>query len=380
MERGFQQLVVWPDILESHMGRPSPDWPISAPDAAPTRIHEVDPSEDPRWEGFIDFHPRASVFHRKEWLRALKWSYEYEPAAISTCPPGTPLTNALVFCRVRSRWTGNRLVSLPFSDHCEPLTSSLDETESLIDDLRRRVDGKIWNYVEVRFSSSCPPAERLLSESARYVFHKLDLRPSENELFRKLHKDCVQRKIRRAERESLLYEQGSSERLLDLFYGLVQITRRRHGLPPAPLAWFRALVASFGDRIKIRVASKNGIPVAGLLTLCHRKTMTYKYACSDARYYHAGGNALLLWKAICEAKSEGFEELDLGRSDADAAGLIAFKEHWGATRLKLTYFRYPAVASRHMPDTARVAIKRLASIAPNRVLRIAGNLLYRHMG
>jgi hypothetical protein len=380
MERGFQVPVVRPDILESHMGRPSPDWPVSAPEAARARVYEFDPLEDPRWQEFVDHHGNSSVFHRKEWLRALKWSYKYEPAAISTCPPGTPLTNALVFCRVRSRWTGNRLVSLPFSDHCEPLTSSLDEIELFIDDLRRRVDGRIWKYVEVRPLSSSPAAERLLSGSARYVFHKLDLRASENELFKTLHKDCVQRKIRRAERESLLYEQGSSEGLLDRFYGLVQITRRRHGLPPAPLAWFRALVASFGDRVKIRVASKNRIPVAGLLTLCHRKAMTYKYACSDARYHHVGGNTLLLWKAICEAKSEGFEELDFGRSDPDAAGLIAFKEHWGATRLKLTYFRYPAVVSKNMSGTARVAIKRLASIAPNRVLRMAGNLLYRHMG
>lgn len=368
------------DILRSSIGMPSRDWPVSASRVARAQINEFDPLEDRRWDDFVDHHPHSSVFHRKEWLHALKWAYDYEPAAISTCPPGSPLTNVLVFCRVRSRWTGNRLVSLPFSDHCEPLTSSLDETETLIDDLRSRADGRIWKYLEMRPLSSCPAAERLLTEFSPYVFHNLDLRPSESELFRRLHKDCVQRKIRRAERESLLYEQGTSQTLLNRFYRLVEITRRRQGLPPQPLAWFRALVASFGERMKIRVASKNGMAVAGLLTLCHRKTMTYKYACSDARYHHLGGNALLLWHAICEAKADGFEEIDLGRSDADDTGLIAYKEHWGAARSALIYFRYPALASRRMPERAKNAVKRITSIAPNRALRMAGNLLYRHIG
>jgi hypothetical protein len=30
----------------------------------------------------------------------------------------------LVFCRVRSWLTGRRSISLPFSDHCEPLVES----------------------------------------------------------------------------------------------------------------------------------------------------------------------------------------------------------------------------------------------------------------
>ena len=36
-------------------------------------------------------------------------------------PPDEPLENGFLFCRVESWLTGRRLVSLPFSDHCEPL-------------------------------------------------------------------------------------------------------------------------------------------------------------------------------------------------------------------------------------------------------------------
>ena len=44
-----------------------------------------------------------------------------------------------------------------------------------------------------------------LGRVVTYYLHSLDLRLTE-QLFRNFHKDCVQRKIHRAEREKLKYE------------------------------------------------------------------------------------------------------------------------------------------------------------------------------
>src|SRR5262245_41581700 len=84
-------------------------------------IWAIDPLCDERWAELIASHPSASVFHRCGWLAALQLSYGFEPIAFTTSSPTEPLTNALLFCKVRSWLTGSRLVSLPFSDHCEPL-------------------------------------------------------------------------------------------------------------------------------------------------------------------------------------------------------------------------------------------------------------------
>src|SRR5450755_1829723 len=89
-----------------------------------TRVHEINPLCDPRWEAFINGHPRSSVFHSTKWLRALETTYGYDPVVVTTCPADAPLTNGIVFCRVKSWLTGRRLVSLPFSDHCEPLVNN----------------------------------------------------------------------------------------------------------------------------------------------------------------------------------------------------------------------------------------------------------------
>ena len=69
--------------------------------------------------------------------------------------------------------------------------------------------------------------------------------------------------------------------------------------------------------------------------------MIYKYGCSNAAFNRFGGTALLFWKTTQEARDQGFEELDMGRSAIDNFGLIAFKERWGATRTVMPYWSYP---------------------------------------
>ena len=342
--------------------------------------YEIDPLCDPRWTSLVESHPRSSVFHSTSWLRALQTVYRYEPIVVTTCPPGASVTNGLVFCRIKSWLTGKRLVSMPFSDHCEPLISGPDELDAMLLHLKREVDSGDGKYVEIRPISYRPSSDVGLQESLVYQFHRLDLHGSTQDLFRNFHKDCVQRKIRRAEREGLKYEAGNSDALLQQFYRLLVMTRRRQYLPPQPLAWFRGLVEAFGNDVKIRVASKQDLPVAAILTLSHKKSVVYKYGGSNASLNKFGGMALLFWKTIQEAKEQGLEELDMGRSDTDNLGLIAFKEHWRATRTELRYWMYPL-----RPQTRRSAWQKslahhLVQAAPDLALEAVGTLLYKHIG
>jgi len=214
-----------------------------------------------------------------------------------------------------------------------------------------------------------------------FYLHRLNLRPAPDALLRSFHKDCVQRKIRRAEREGLTYEAGRSELHLQKLYGLLRHTRRRHHLPPQPLHWFRNVVECVGKDACIRIASKHGQPVAGILTLSHGKKMIYKYGGSDADFNHLGGMPMLFWKAIQEAKQAGAEELDLGRSECDNTGLIAFKEHWSAERFPMTYWRYPGMAKPVLTEGRKIRYaKQLFARLPDSVLTLTGKLLYRHIG
>jgi CelD/BcsL family acetyltransferase involved in cellulose biosynthesis len=345
--------------------------------AGPYQIH---PASDPRWAQLVANHPRASLFHDPRWLRALEAAYGYRPLVLTTTPAGMPLRNGIVFCEINSVLTGRRLVSLPFSDHCEPLTSEPDDLDPLLLEAEQEVDAGRYRRFEIRPVFYRPGKGTRLCEDHAFAIHWLNLRLPIETIYRGFHKDCIQRKIRRAERENLQYEDGNSEELLQKFLRLMTMTRRRHGLPPQPLRWFRALMAAFGKDLKIRIASKDGVPVASILTISHRRTMVYKYGCSDQTANRFGGTPMLFWRTIQEAKENDQDQLDMGRSDADDEGLITFKEHWGALPSKLQYWNYPGrelgASNSWLKKVGRTAI----AVAPDFALQKVGSLMYRHMG
>lgn len=344
------------------------------------------PLQDSRWERFLQWHCRSSVFHTAEWLEALRQTYGYEPIALTTSPPEADLQNAAVLCRVNSWLTGERLVSLPFSDHCDFLTDSQDDLAAILSTLEEQLYRDRLQYIEIR--PLHPPDTSIPAHTSThsYCLHQIDLRPDLDTLFRNCHRDSTQRKIRRAERESLAYEEGNSPFLLGTFYDLLLLTRRRHRLPPQPRRWFQNLILNFGSALKIRVAFQQKQPVAAILTLHFKDTLVYKFGCSDARFHKLGGMHMLLWKSIQDAKRLALQKFDLGRSEWENSGLITFKDRWGAARCELTYLRllrasqakgaYPAAGVKWKERAAKTVFQRL----PDYLLCTLGDRIYRHIG
>jgi hypothetical protein len=322
----------------------------------------------------------ATLFHSKEWLDALQHTYGYRPSVLTTSGPGERLANGLVFCRVQSWLTGRRLVSVPFSDHCTPLINGEEEFGGLLSSLQQEADQRREKYLELRSIAEGARMPAGLSCSTTFCLHRLDLRPSLNELFHAFHGTCIRRKIARAQRMGLTYEDGTSEELLHKFYKLAVLTRRRQRIPPQPLSWFRNLIACLGDRVKIRLAAQEGQPAAGILTIRYKRTMIYKYGCSDQQFHKLGPMQLVMWRAIQEAKEHGLLEFDMGRTDWNNEGLLTFKDRWGGTRSTLLYLRYPVPKPLHSTEDILMRVAGLVfAWAPNGFLSTAGNILYRHI-
>jgi len=345
------------------------------------QVYTLDPMLDSRWDHFAASHPGASVFHQLGWLKALTSTYGYRPLVLTTTPPAEPLSDGIPFCEINSWITGSRLVSLPFADHCDALLTERGNIFHFVDWLQAESRQRRWKYVELRPPSWQMPANSPLAVSKTFWLHALSLEPPIERLFRALHKNCLQRRIRRAEREQLSYERGSSEEMLNGFYRLLMITRRRHQLLPQPIAWFRNLIASPAPGVEIRLARKNNRPIAAILTLRHGGQVVYKYGCSDEHFHSLAGMPFLFWKLIEESKAEGAEQIDFGRTDLDNQGLIEFKDRFGTRRTRLTYLRYPesardeSVVASYLP-----AMRRLFSVLPDALSSTAGGLLYRHIG
>jgi lipid II:glycine glycyltransferase (peptidoglycan interpeptide bridge formation enzyme) len=350
------------------------------------RAARIDPLSDVRWDEFLQRHPRSSLFHSSAWLNALRKTYGYDAVAYTSSRAESPLENAIVFCRVKSWLTGRRLVSLPFADYCEPLVDSEEDANVLAATLEDEVVREGWDYVEIRPLEPLAFPTSLHCTTVTYSVHKLDLRPGLDVLFENLHRSSTQRKIRRAEREGLSYREGSTREFLDHFYRLFTMTRRRHMLPPQPKAWFANLMECFGQALRIRLACRNDQPVAAIITITHKDTLSYKYGACDARFNNLGCMHLLFWRAIQDAKQNGLCFLDFGRTNAGQHGLVTFKNRWGASQSVLTYSRYGiSKCSTHYFDlsmarwkskTAKYVVSRL----PSSIVSKIGQMLYGHAG
>lgn len=347
-------------------------------------VFRLDPLTDSRWPTFLESHPDASIFHSREWLQAIRLTYGYEPVVFTTCS-GSELTNGVVFCCISSWLTGKRMVSLPFSDHCQPLASG-DDLTTILSHLEVERKTSNQKYIEIRPATwELSPAENNgFEESEHFHTHTIDLRGDLNPIYKRFHDSCIRRKIKRAEREELTYESGRSEDLFQKFRALHLLTRRRHKLPPQPEAWFRNIVLSLGKMVTIHVASKGTTPVASLVTASYKNTLVYKYGVSDGQFNNLGATPFLFWKVIQQAHAEGIEQFDLGRSDYGDEGLVSFKEHLGATASELRYYRHTGqsharrvqTASGPLSSWAREALVRL----PDSMLARVGQLVYPHIG
>jgi len=342
-------------------------------------FYSFDPCTDERWPRFLNRHPQSSIFHSAAWLEALRRTYGHEPVAYTSAPLGAELAEGFPFCRVSSWFSGRRLISLPFSDHAALLTSNGDALPELFSFLARQVEAKTCRYVEIRPVAPLAVESPVLGRSAAFCWHRLSLEPDLDALHGSFHKNCVRRKIKRAEREGIVCIEGRTEKLVRDFYRLLLTTHRRHGLPPQPRSWYQNLVECLGKSLTVRVAYKDDIAIASIITLTHKQTMVYKYGCSDVRYHKLGGMMLLFWRAIQDAKAGGLQELDLGRSDTENEGLIRFKEHWNAERSDLVYWGSPdRLRLNPAWRTVKVARKLVAAL-PKAILPAIGRLSYKHL-
>ena len=345
------------------------------------KIQVINPLLDKRLDELVARHPKASVFHERGWLEGLARTYGYEPCVLTTTGPGEPLADGIALCRISSWVTGTRLVSLPFSDHCEPLLGEIDELPNFMNWFRAGGDLGSFDYVELRPLSVADGLSCSLVPSSSYWYHELDLTPRLEQIHQRMHNNSFKRKVRRAERERLSYESGRSKKLLDEFYALLRITRRRHQLPPQPRTWFRNLLENMGAKCQIRLTRKDGVAIAAMLTLQHRSCVIYKYGCSDDKFHSLGGMPFLFWRLIEESKASGSEKIDLGRTELQNEGLITFKDRLGTSRKLLTYHRFtnhPVRVRANLFDSPR--FRQLASFLPKAISSAAGRILYRHIG
>jgi hypothetical protein len=339
----------------------------------------LDPCTSPHWMEFVNRHPDAGIFHHPCWLGMLSRVYGYKVFALCL-KDGDCIEAGMPFVEVKSYITGHRWVSVPFSDHCQPLLgpSGQEDILMLMDYLRSR-QGVDTPTIEIRWGIEAPVP---LHREGDFVSHSLELRKDTSWIFSTFKKTQVQQPILKASREGVQVRQCTTRQDFLPFYQLQVKTRRRLGVPAQPgkffsTLWDSVLARGFGFGL---VAYKDGQPIAGGVFLKFKGTVTYKYGASDYKYRGFKPNDLILWEAIQRACSESYEKFDFGRTNKNNTGLRKFKSGWGTIEQNLDYTilarRSPRRNSSFLHELIAVIIRH----SPQFVCKLTGELLYKHFG
>lgn len=351
---------------------------LSKSQVAGITIERIDPFAASHWDDLVVNHPDQTIFHHSAWARVLAETYGHQPFYLKISGYGSEA--ALVpLMEVKSRFTGCRGVSLPFSDFAGPLWSDTGHAPSVYAALLELAAARKWKHLEIR-NGFIPPVSAKPFQT--YDSHHLDLRPGTEVLFRNLE-TAVRRAIRKAESSKIDVTVERSAEAMNDFYLLHGRTRRRHGLPPQPQRFFNAifkhLVArNLGTIVLARLA---GVPVAGAVFLHSAKQAIYKFGASDTQHWPSRPNQGVMWTAIRELVKIGCEELQFGRTSPADEGLARFKLSWGSVSQPISYFRHSRqiggwMSADYLPTESHPLIFGHLPLACN---RLAGRLIYPHL-
>lgn len=339
----------------------------------------LDPATDPRWTALLQTRS-ASIFHSPPWFRALADAYSIEVKAHVAMDATNVPQGGIAFC-ISTDIFGRRVISLPFSDACDPLLVSSAAWPVLFERLEQEQAPAF-----LRCRDQLGEFDPRLAIIKRARWHSLSVATDATAIWAGFE-GAARRGVRKAEHHGVVVRPLNGSQGLAEFHRLhVALRKRKYRLLAQPLSFFEAIKHSFQkvDGWFPLGAFLDDRLVAATLYLRWGDTLYYKFNASCLSSLQLRANNLLVWAGISLARSLGCRELDLGPSDDDQPGLIRFKRQFGAMERELRFLCYfpPNSHDRHHNELRGLfadLIRLLTSPnVPDDVTRQAGALLYRY--
>ena len=340
----------------------------------------LNPQTDLRWRQLVEGQ-YSDVFHSPEWMGVLSETYGFEVQAwVILDNEGTPQAG-IPFCRVTDL-RGERIVTLPFSDYCDPLVSNEEQWDALANHLLRE------NYpVTIRcLHNNLPLVDKRLTEVNKAKWHSVDLEPPLDLIWQGF-KDSGRRAIRKARQTGIEVRLAESEEDLRAFYELhLKLRKYKYRLLAQPYRFFERIWSHFLEKQKgaLMLAVQNGQIISGIIFLHWKDTFYYKFNASSVDYLSNRPNDFLLWEGIQLAKAKGSMRLDFGLSDWDQDGLLQYKRKFATQEKKISFLRYsPKVKVDDSGAQFGALLPKLTDLftednVPDTVTENAGEILYRY--
>lgn len=174
----------------------------------------------------------------------------------------------------------------------------------------------------------------------------INLRMSEEELWKALKRKSVRHAIRKAEKYGVKIREGQTRKAPLIMYNIHLETAKRLKIPPNPLSFFNSIWENLERKryAKFFFSYHQKKPIAGIIVLIYKRTIYYYFGSSLIEALRLDANKLLQWSVIRWGKEQGYDFYDLlfapsGKcKNNPSSGLYLFKKSLGGTEIPVFYY------------------------------------------
>ena len=340
----------------------------------------VDPSSDTDWANLVQAR-RSDVFHAPAWIDVLTDTYGFDIRADLALDRSGRAVGGLAYADIDD-FLGPRIVSLPFSDFCDPLVRHRTDWELLSRGLLDRD-----RPIKLRsLHSRVPLARDSLEMVGRLGWHGIDLRRDPDRIWEEMA-GSARRAIRKAEAEGVEISRADGLSDLRAFFELhLRVRKNKYGLLAQPYRFFESIWERFmaEDRGVLLLARSNGQVIGGVMYLEWKDSLYYKFNASDPGELTSRPNDALLWAGLKYGHERGLRLLDFGVTILEQEGLLRYKRKYATEEATVSVFAHsPDGSPRESEETARAVLADITELlvdpgVPDSITETAGDRLYRY--
>lgn len=294
------------------------------------------------WQHYVDKHPHATPYHHFGWGLAIEQAYGHQACYFSAVKD-KQILGVLPLVRMKMPFFKQQFCALPYCDLGYCLADNPQVKTELIDHVVNHFKLNSRTAMQIRDTSLAPPEEPTEQRQGQKVRMVLPLPDSSAQLFASF-KAKLRSQIRKAEKNGLTFEIGSSPELINQFYQVFCYNMRNLGSPVHSKKLFHALLAFYQQRMLIGVVKLATHTVGAGIILTDQQHAVIPWASTLPQYNKLAPNMMLYWQLLKYVTERGAKQFDFGRSTY-GEGTYKFKQQWGATPIALDWRHWPSPRS-----------------------------------
>ncbi len=312
----------------------------------------TDSLEPAQWDKFVQDHPKGSIFHTSAMHDAFAVAKNQSPLSLAALDGDGEVLALLSAVRVQTLPGPLGQISSRSIWYAEPLCRETPEGMAALSALIAKHDDIVRHdtlFTEIR-PLDAAASERAALEQCGYTYEDylnflIDLRQSDDELWRALDHDC-RRRIKGNQKKGLEIRDVTTLEGVDILYHFLSLTFARARVPLADKSLFAGALQSLQplDQIRIFAAYFEGEPVGADVILAYKDRVFAWYGGTE-RVGPVNPMESLNWNGIEWGQQNGYALYDFGGAGwpNKPYGVRNFKAKFGGQLV--SYGRYRKVYS-----------------------------------